>query len=77
MGSTCTNWRRGAAIRLGELLVEQALILKAFPDVDGQDVAPSPREKRGRRKMTPAQRQAVSKRMSKYWRERRKEAATQ
>jgi hypothetical protein len=75
--------RRGAIARLGELQVEQAAILKAFPELrssgrhargytdEGTTVLPA---RRGRRRqgMTTAQRKAVSVRMKAYWAKRRK-----
>jgi hypothetical protein len=72
--------RRGAAARLAELHAEQAAILRAFPELkrgvrprytdDGTTILASTR--RGRRKMSAAQKAEVSRRMKKYWANRRK-----
>ena len=74
--------RRGAIARLGELQVEQAAILKAFPDLrgagragfaytdDGTTALPS-RRRRRRRGMSAAQKKAVSVWMKAYWAKRR------
>jgi hypothetical protein len=71
--------RRGAEVRLNELLEEVRAIRAAFPGlagartglrkmVDGAPIeAPSTARKRKRRKMTAAERKAVSLRMKKYW----------
>jgi hypothetical protein len=80
--------RRGAAARVGDLLVELATLFKAFPelrkrtadDLLGRGVAYTddgttilPGKKRRRRKpMSAAQRRAVGIRMKKYWAARRK-----
>ena len=56
--------RLGAQARLAELVAEQDAILGAFPDLQGL-----PEAKRSR--MSPAQRKAVSERMTRYWQQRR------
>ena len=75
--------RRGAAARLAELQAEQAAILKEFPELkrgagpsytdDGTTILPNTR--RGRRRMSAAQKAEVSRRMKKYWAKRRKSAS--
>jgi hypothetical protein len=42
----------------------------------GADVAPSAAKRRGRKSMSSAEREEVSKRMKKYWASRRKHANT-
>jgi hypothetical protein len=73
--------RLGALQRLTQLRQETATILKAFPDLRGgvgQGGAKSasspaaPKRRRKGRRMTAAQRRAVSERMKKFWAERRK-----
>jgi hypothetical protein len=71
----------GARVRLQELLIERALIVKAFPNLDAS-VPPTnnsarPGGLRGRAyssrrraPMTAAQRAAISQRMKQYWRSR-------
>lgn len=69
--------RLGAARRLEELRQEEAAIRKAFPDVGRERpgrsgrAAKSSGPKRRRRKMSAAQRRAVSERMKKYWASRK------
>jgi hypothetical protein len=64
----------GAQARLTELQTEAERILRAFPDLlnrrpaAGSEVT-SPR--RGRKRMTAAERRSVSVRMKKYWAQRR------
>lgn len=75
----------GARIRLQELAIERALIVKAFPNIDVPDsarppavISSRPRGPRGRRQRPPmsaAQRAAVSRRMKRYWRQRRARAS--
>jgi hypothetical protein len=75
--------RKGAAARLAELHAEQAAILKAFPELkrgigprytdDGTTILT--RTRRRRRKMSAAQKAEVSRRMKKYWANRRKSAS--
>jgi hypothetical protein len=75
--------RRGAVARLAELHAEQAAILKEFPELkrgigpsytdDGTTMLTSKR--RGRRRMSAAQKAEVSRRMKKYWAKRRKSAS--
>jgi hypothetical protein len=74
--------RLGAKERLEEIRLEKAWILKVFPDlapapavrpsppVDNKDNPPQPRQRR--RRMSAAAREAVSKRMKKYWAAQRK-----
>ena len=70
--------RLGAIARLEQLKQEEADIRAEFPELFGRgrrtvvaDVA-KPGRRRGRKKMSPAARKAVSERMRKYWAERRK-----
>jgi hypothetical protein len=75
--------RRGAAARLAELHAEQAAILREFPEFkrglgprytdDGATILTTKR--RGRRRMSAAQKAEVSRRMKKYWAKRRKSAS--
>lgn len=73
--------RLGAQARLEQLERERALILKAFPGLEGGTPARTGRaadgqvSRRRRRGMSAAQRKAVSARMRKYWAARRKEKA--
>jgi hypothetical protein len=73
----------GARARLQELRAEEARLRQAFPELfrnqrtgatrsGSNDAAPGRR--RGRRKMSSAERKAVSERMRKYWADRRKKA---
>jgi hypothetical protein len=70
--------RRGAAARIAELTAELNDIYKAFPDLRRgaarlATATPGAGRRRRRRKpMSTAQKAAVSKRMKKYWAERRK-----
>jgi len=77
--------RLGAQARLEQIDMERRAILHMFPDLQTRGrrgpaparEATSPRAKRAaprrrRRKMSPAERRAVSERMKKYWAERRK-----
>ncbi len=73
--------RVGAQARLEELAHERALILKAFPGLEAglplsfpADAGQRPARAR-RRRMSAAQRKAVSLRMRKYWAARRKAKA--
>lgn len=68
----------GAQVRLGELALERAAILRAFPAIlpgmpPPETVAHAikPRRKLSKRRMTTAQRKAIGVRMRKYWRKRR------
>jgi hypothetical protein len=73
---------RGADVRLSELREEMNAIYAAFPDLrrggppQTRDTAAANgsvgRPARRRRRMTAAQRKAVSARMKKYWAARRK-----
>lgn len=69
--------RLGAIARLEQLKQEEAAIRGEFPELFGRGrraaatgVAEAGR--RRRRRMSPAQRKAVSERMRRYWAERRK-----
>jgi len=77
--------RRGAEARLRELAEETRQLLKVFPDLSAsfdEDELPlnfilrrgarKAGVRRRRRKMTAAERNAVSARMKKYWAARRK-----
>ena len=77
--------RKGADHRYQELKAQMALVLKAFPHLRSEPksdlrfkpgkellLAPAPR---GRRKMSTAERKAVSARMTRHWAARRKEKA--
>jgi hypothetical protein len=76
--------RLGAMSRLEQIRAEEAAIRSEFPELFGRgsrrdesaaDTAPAPAargRRRGRSKMSPAARKAVSERMRKYWAERRK-----
>jgi cobalamin biosynthesis protein CbiG len=77
--------RRGAEVRWNELQAEVASLLKAFPDLttmsntarrtlarSARGVAETLEPTRKRSTMSAAQRKAVSARMKKYWRKRRK-----
>jgi len=66
---------RGAQARVEELQQELASIYRAFPGLrrGGRAAAASgDRPARRRKPMTPAQKREVSRRMKKYWAERRK-----
>lgn len=71
--------RIGATVRIQEINAELGELRAAFPDLDGDTPAPAapvllvnvlPTPKR-RRRMSAAAKLAVSKRMKKYWRDRR------
>jgi hypothetical protein len=77
--------RRGAEARLRELAEEAKQLLKVFPDLSAsfdEDELPlnfilrrgarKAATARRRKRMSAAQRRAVSARMKKYWAERRK-----
>jgi hypothetical protein len=68
----------GARARLEELQREEAAIRRAFPDLGraGRS-AGGARSGRsgGRRRMSAANRKAVSERMKRYWADRRKKAS--
>jgi hypothetical protein len=74
--------RQGAEARMAELDAEIAALRKLFPELAilaaGSDsaraVEPSPAPNKART-MNAAQRAAVSKRMKKYWRQRRAQRA--
>ena len=78
--------RHGAAAMIAELKSQIAEIERAFPSVktgrratvrtlsgarNSFSVGPARRPRKGRRKMSAAQRRAVSARMKKYWAARR------
>jgi hypothetical protein len=67
--------RLGAIARLQQLKEEEATIRQEFPELfggrDGARTTGQPRKRR-RRRMSAAQRKAVSERMTKYWAARRK-----
>lgn len=67
----------GAKARLEELREEEAAIRAAFPDLfgRGRQGARASAAPRRRRRMSAANRKAVSERMRKYWAERRKAKA--
>jgi hypothetical protein len=69
--------RRGAEARVRELTLELATIYRAFPDLrrgaSGGGTASAVKVRR-RRSMSSAQKREVSRRMKKYWAERRKNA---
>ncbi len=74
----------GAQARLEQIEMERRAIIAAFPDLARGGGTPgrpraaqaespqAPARKRRRRRMTAAQRKAVSERMTRYWSERRK-----
>jgi hypothetical protein len=73
--------KRGAEARYKELKAELAELVKVFPHLRyGAAVSPAmpdaveegPTRRRGRRRMSAAQRKAVSDRMKKLWAARRK-----
>ena len=79
--------RQGAIARLAELRAEEQAILKVFPDLknaggkpgiaytdDGTTLVAN-KKRQGRRRMSSAERKAVSVRMKAYWAKRRKKAA--
>jgi len=71
--------RRGAQARVQELTQELAAIYRAFPGLrrGGASAAPSSSAGavRHRKPMSAAQRREVSRRMKKYWADRRKASA--
>jgi hypothetical protein len=65
--------RLGARARLDELRQEEVAIRAEFPELfRGRGQAPANGASPSRRRMTAANRKAVSERMRKYWAERRK-----
>ena len=67
--------RRGAQARVEELTQELAAIYRAFPGLrrSGASAAPpSAGAARRRKPMSAAQKREVSRRMKKYWADRRK-----
>ena len=79
--------RHGAAAMIAELKGQIAEIERAFPSVktgrrvtvrtlrgarNSFSIGPAGRPRKGRRKMSAAQRRAVSARMKKYWAQRRR-----
>ena len=67
--------RRGAQARITELTQELAAIYRAFPDLRRGGAAARPAavtsRVRRRKPMTAAQKRAVSRRMKRYWVERK------
>lgn len=70
----------GANIRLRELDAERALILRMFPGaaahravIQPAEETPAPRPTHPRRKVSAAARKAISVRMRKYWKDRRRD----
>ena len=66
---------RGAQARMQELQQELSAIYKAFPGLrrgGGASVASADRPVRRRKPMSAAMKREVSRRMKKYWAERRK-----
>ena len=74
--------RAGAQARLAELAAEIQAIRRAFPGLDGASerrsiiAADGDGQRQIRRRMSAAQRKAVSTRMKKYWASRRKATGT-
>lgn len=69
------EWARiGAGMRLRELEIERAAILKRFPDLRHARVAMAGSTV-GLRKLSPAARRKLSAGMRKYWARRKAEAA--
>jgi hypothetical protein len=69
------EWARiGAGIRLRELEIERAAILKQFPDLRQARVGMAG-SRVGLRKLSPAARRKLSAGMRKYWARRKAEAA--
>lgn len=68
--------RRGAEARISELKEELAAIYRAFPGLRRSGASAAPAATGGtirrRKPMTAAQKREVSRRMKKYWAERRK-----
>ena len=70
--------RRGAEARIAELTAELNEIYRAFPDLrrgstrQTESKAGAGERRRRRKPMSAAQKAEVSKRMKKYWAERRK-----
>lgn len=63
-----TAWARlGAQTRLVELAAERRAILATFPDLRAATERPRKANGRTRRRLSSAQRQAVSERMKRYW----------
>jgi len=70
--------RMGAEARLNAIQEEQQAILRVFPELrDGTAPArrTSPAARGRRRRMSPAERKAVGKRMKAYWAKRRAQKA--
>jgi hypothetical protein len=66
--------RRGAEARVAELTQELTAIYRAFPGLrrGGTTAASAARPVRRRKPMSASQKKEVSRRMKKYWAERRK-----
>jgi hypothetical protein len=69
--------RRGAQARVEELTQELAAIYRAFPDLrrGGASATAGAGTVRRRKPMSAAQKKEVSRRMKKYWADRRKSNA--
>ena len=64
--------KRGASVRLDELIAEAAEIHRAFSELRGtMSSRGGKRPKRRRRTFTDAEKAAISKRMKAYWAKRR------
>jgi len=62
----------GAAARLQALQIEMNSIYRQFPDLRSKTAGKPSTPRRRYRKMSAADRRAVSQRMKKYWASRRK-----
>ena len=63
--------KRGAIVRLAELVAEAAEICRAFPELSMTPSRGDQQSKRRRRTFTAAEKAAISKRMKAYWAKRR------
>jgi len=64
--------KRGASVRLDELVAEAAEIRRAFPELRATTTSRDGKQpKRRRRTFTDAEKAAISKRMKAYWAKRR------
>jgi hypothetical protein len=63
--------KRGASVRLDELVAEAAEIHRAFPELRTMSSRGGTQPKRRRRTFTDAEKEAISKRMKAYWAKRR------
>jgi hypothetical protein len=62
----------GAAARLEALQIEMNSIYKQFPDLRSKTAAKASAPRRRNRKISAAERRAISVRMKRYWAARRK-----